>query len=441
MRKKYVIIIASLLVLAVSIMALVFTENRNSIEEYKQQIENEYSRSMSELNSGINSISLLLEKTRYATTAYQMSSLATELFSEAQLAKSALSQLPIESGPETVNRFLSQVGNYALSLSKNLINGESINEKQEKNLKILSDTAKTIAQAVSDSDTTYNNSDYWAQELEGKLNSKEETVSLADNLTELEENLTDYPTLIYDGPYSDHIMTKEPLMLKNKLEITKEEGLTIASDIFDIDKGSLSFSGEENGDIKSYRYTAENTYVSVSRNGGYIVYFRNMREITESNIKYESCLVKAKAFLEKTGYKNMKETYYFTDGGVCVINFAYLDGQTICYTDLIKVGVALDNGEIVFLETKGYLFNHTERAFRVAEHTQEEAQEKISRLLTVNNVNVALIPSDSTAEKRCYEFACTAEDGREVLIYINVQNLNEEQIFILLKTDGGVLVK
>jgi len=54
---------------------------------------------------------------------------------------------------------------------------------------------------------------------------------------------------------------------------------------------------------------------------------------------------------------------------------------------------------------------------------------------------VALVPSDSTAEKRCYEFTCISEEGREILIYINVMTLEEEQIFILLKTDGGVLAK
>ena len=33
----------------------------------------------------------------------------------------------------------------------------------------------------------------------------------------------DYPTLIYDGPFSDHIAQKEPLWLKGKAEISAEE--------------------------------------------------------------------------------------------------------------------------------------------------------------------------------------------------------------------------
>ena len=125
---------------------------------------------------------------------------------------------------------------------------------------------------------------------------------------------------------------------------------------------------------------------------------------------------------------------------MCVINFAYLDGQTICYTDLIKVGVAMDTGEIMLLETEGYLTNHTDRAFQVPAHTAEEAMEKISSDLEIEKTSMTLIPTDGGGEVRCYEFLCRSE-SEEILVYINVQTLEEEQLYILLKTDGGTLVK
>ena len=137
----------------------------------------------------------------------------------------------------------------------------------------------------------------------------------------------------------------------------------------------------------------------------------------------------------------MTDTYYYTDNGVCVINFAYLDGQTVCYTDLIKVGISTDTGEVMLLETAGYLTNHTDRAFEVPEHTPEEASGKISSDLETEKITMALIPTDSGGEVRCYEFLCRSEDNREILVYINIHTLEEEQIYVLLKTDGGSLVK
>ena len=168
---------------------------------------------------------------------------------------------------------------------------------------------------------------------------------------------------------------------------------------------------------------------------------RKNRAVGESLLSYDQALSKAKSFLKNMQINNMIDTYFYTDNGVCVINFAYLDGQTICYTDLVKVGVAMDTGEIMMLETAGYLTNHTDRAFKTPEFTSEQAIEKIASDLDVSEVAIALIPTDAGGEVRCYEFLCRGEEDREILVYINVQTLEEEQIYILLKTDGGVLVK
>ncbi|MBO7519150.1 MAG: germination protein YpeB, partial [Clostridia bacterium] len=206
-------------------------------------------------------------------------------------------------------------------------------------------------------------------------------------------------------------------------------------------KGKLAYTGMQNGKIDCYRFADDNATVTVSKKGGYVVYMRKSRNVGDNNTSYGKMLSKAQNYLEELGFENMVDTYYFTDSGICVINFAYLDGQTICYTDLIKVGVAVDNGEIMLIETGGYLTNHTLRAFESIETSPEAAEEVISKLLDVGGVSVALIPTDGGGEVRCYEFACKNEDGGDIMVYVNVKTLEVEQIFILLKTDGGTLVK
>ena len=135
----------------------------------------------------------------------------------------------------------------------------------------------------------------------------------------------------------------------------------------------------------------------------------------------------------------MKESYYSTSGGICTINFAYQQGSVTCYTDLIKVGVALDNGEVVLFDARGYLMNHQDRALSSATLTKEQAQEKLSPYLTVQSAGVALIPSDAGSENLCYEFMCKGKNDQKVLVYVNCQTGEEEQILILLETEGGIL--
>ena len=124
----------------------------------------------------------------------------------------------------------------------------------------------------------------------------------------------------------------------------------------------------------------------------------------------QGAIQKAQEYLENRGITSMKESYYSTSGGVCTINFAYQQGSVTCYTDLIKVGVALDNGEVVMFDARGYLMNHQDRALSSAALTKEQAQEKLSPYLTVQSASVALIPSDVGEENLCYEFLCKGKN-------------------------------
>lgn len=414
-------------------------KERQMLNKYKLQLQNEYSYSLSELNSRLNNISLILEKAIYITGTPQLSSLSAELYSESELAKEALSKLPAgEKTLDTINRFLSQVGNYALSVSKSYITNKAFSEEQRRNLNVLSETAATVSEAVADSHLQFNNGNYWQSVLDSKIESINDA-SLASSLTELEENLTDYPTLIYDGPYSDHILTKKPLMTTNAEEIGQNKALNIAIE-FSSDK-NLKASKISEGRIPSYNFTSDFCDIAVSKNGGYVVYMRKNNDGTTAKLTVNQAISRAKNFLNKNGFDKMQETYHFTQDNVCVINFAYLDGQTICYTDLIKVGISLDSGDTVFFESSGYLTNHSIRAFETAKYTAEEAERSLNASLDVKSVSMVLIPTDSGGEIRCYEFSCRGRKNEEILAYVNIKTLQNEQIFIVLKTDGGTLVK
>ena len=401
MNRKNAVRLVSFCAAAVLAAAGFAVKSRLELERYRLEIQNTYSRSLDGLNSSVNNISLILEKAGYVTTAKQISNMAAQLLSEAESAKNSLSQLPSGQELTVLNRFLSQVGNYAMSVSKSLVENGSMSEEHTRTIEILRDTARKISKAVGDSAISYNNPSAWAEQMDKTLDGAVDTDSLAGALDTLET----------------------------------------AALFTECDKEKLSFDGNVNGRIPAYRYVSEGVAAEVSCQGGYMVYMRKNREIGDYILEYSQALDKAKRYLEKTGMTGFTETYYFTDEGVCVINFAYLDGATICYTDLVKVGVAMDTGEIMLYEASGYLTNHTERAFETPAATAEQAREKVSGRLSIRETGLALIPTPSGGEVRCYEFVCEADDGQEILVYINASTLEEEDILILLKSDGGTLTK
>ena len=440
-KKRTFIRVVSYMMAGLIALCGIVIKQKNRNDYYLNMIENQYTSSFEQLDSSLNNISVALEKIVYATSAKKISSLSAEIFSEAELAKAALSSLPTgESSLSTVYRFLSQVGNYALAVSKNITSENTVTDTQREELRLLYEAAKTVATAISDSGVEYNNPENWAASVENKLGGAISDDGLAGSLTQLEEDMSDYPTLIYDGPYSDHILNKEPLMTAASREYTENEALAVAKNAVG-ESFDIAFEDMQSGKIECYRFADNNVSVTVSKFGGYVVYMRKSRGVGDSLLSYEQALSKAEKYLEQMQITSMVDTYFYTDNGICVINFAYLDGQTICYTDLIKVGVAMDTGEIMLLETSGYLTNHTDRAFAVPDHTSDEAATKISSDLEIEKTSMTLIPTDGGGEVRCYEFLCHSEANEEILVYINVQTLEEEQIYILLKSDGGTLVK
>ncbi len=441
MSKRNIVRIVSFS-LSIAVACLIFTlKTGTENKKYILQLQNSYSYMLDELNTAANNIATILNKARFATTKPQLSSMAAKLLTEAEISKSSLSQLPVSSQLTTLNRFFSQVGNFAYSVSENLEDTSPLSQRDTASIEILSDISARISKILSASREDYNNLDYWAGVIESNVEEVISKENLSSTLDSLEGELKDYPTLIYDGPYSDHILEKEPTLLKDTGEVSKEDAHLTAAKWTGISPDSLQFGGTIEGKIATYDFLSEGVYVSVTKKGGYILNIRKERKIEDIILNYEHALLKAFAFLDRMNMTNLKETYYFEENGIYTINFAFLDGKTLCYTDLIKVGVAADNGEIVFYEAGGYIANHRSRAFETPKISEEEARNIISPKLTVNNVRLALIPLNSLEEKRCYEFACTSADGQEILVYINTAALLEEEILVLQKSDGGILVK
>ncbi len=178
--------------------------------------------------------------------------------------------------------------------------------------------------------------------------------------------------------------------------------------------------------------------MSIAKKGGHIVSMNSNREVTAEAIRQEEADQKAKEFLTQKGFPNMKETYYLKQEGIVTINYAATQEDVVMYPDLIKVKVALDNGEVLGMETTGYLNNHTTRDVKKVNITKEEAKKTINKNLELQSEGLAVIPTEWKTEILCYEFKGKVED-REFLVYINAENGREEDILIITNTPNGTL--
>ena len=154
------------------------------------------------------------------------------------------------------------------------------------------------------------------------------------------------------------------------------------------------------------------------------------RDVNAETITQEKADEFGKKFLKDKGFDNMKETYYLKESGIVTINYAYeQDGVTI-YSDLIKLKVALDNGEVLGIETKGYLNSHEERNIQQAKISKEQAKENLNPKLQIESEALAIIPTKWRTERLCWEFKGKVDDT-DFLVYINAETGKEEDILVL----------
>ncbi len=442
--KRLVWIFVLILIIAIIVLGYnLYRKNRESTLAN----ENLYNQSLYELVYYMDNVKNYLAKATISTSASIGAETLTNVWREANLAQTYLSMLPIQAHElENTEKFLNQVSDYSYSLSRKSFQGENLSDEDLENLEELHKYSIEINNVVNQISFDLNAGNLKWKDLTGNrdVDFAQQVNSDFNLASSLEENLHQYSGLIYDGAYSEHIVSQEKKGLKGN-EISEEDAKNKAIEIIGKDniQEIANYGLSENAPVPSFTFNIknknkENITLSISKKDGFIVYMNSDKQVDDEKIEIEEANRMAKEYLEKIGFSNMQQTYYLKNNGVMTINYAYSQDGVLMYPDLIKVKVALDDGQILGIETTGYLNNHTERNISKVKITKEQAREKLNKKLNIQSGILAVIPTEWKTEILCYEFKGKIEDT-EYLVYINAENGEEEQILIITNTPNGQL--
>lgn len=437
-------IITIFLVIIICLVVVLINRQRTA----KQASENSYNRAFYELVDYVENVETYLAKSLISSTPEHGAETLTNVWREANLAHAYLSQLPIESQElENTEKFLNQVSDYSYSLSRKNIYNESLTDEDLKNLKDLHSYSVELENTLNQLSDDINSGRIKWNELTNKGTSafaQQVSTSSLDGFSNLEENFHEYSGLIYDGAFSEHMTSGEPKGLTGD-DINEETAKQKAMEFIGNDnvKEVQNLGYSENATIPEYNFSVktaseDSVSISVSKKGGHIIYMNSNRGVNTEIISQEEANSKGKEFLNNHGFKDMKETYYLKQDGIVTINYAYIQNNVVIYSDLIKVKVALDNGEVLGIETTGYLNNHIQRDTSKVKISKEEAKKTLNKDLQINSEGLAIIPTEYKTEILCYEFKGKVDD-REFLVYVNAENGREEDILIITNTPNGTL--
>ncbi len=416
-------------------------------QTYKTAVNNSYIKSIDELSENISNIETSLTKSMYSNTTPEQIKMLTKLGKESVIAKESISNLPLSDVQlSKLNLFITQLDDYSLYLLQNLSKGNIISEKDKQALSSLLNYSQQLDESLQYIRMLFENSDINFQASEDEYNEISENsedielLSVTDGLKLIEQDFSDFPKLIYDGPFSDNIMNKKSVFLQNKEQVSVDEAQQKAASLLAVKKGDLQYLGENNGNLENYYFQYDNASISITKSGAYLESIIKPYTCASVNLSCEEAAASALDFMKNIGIDNMVQTYYSSENGICTVNFAYCENEIIYYSDLIKISVEQENGTMVSFCATNYLMNHHERNKAQNKISLELAKSSLNSELTVNAWQEVFIPNSSSTDVQCYEFKCSSSDRQDIIVYINVETGLEEDILVLLKHDGGTLV-
>lgn len=443
-KYKSIIIILSIVVGIFVTLFIIFcclfgTQNQTTMG-YENTLNYIYTKNFYEVVDNINNIETKLNKLEVSNSTVFQQKLLTEISENAKFAQANLNELPFSQNSLTKTlTFINEISGYTETVSKSLNNElYSLTESQQQTLSALKVSMEDVKKEFNEITLEINKGKSIIKNT--KLNT-EEINNFTKDFESINKPVVDYPSMTYDGPFSDSILNREVKGLTGE-EITKEEAKAVVENIY-VDATSIAYTGETDGKFITYNfmvlYPNKEYYVQITKKGGNLLTISSGNMANAKNKTTDDCKTIAETFLKDIGYENMKVNWSEENDNFVYFNLAPVIDNVIYYPDLIKVKVNMEDGAIEGVETTTYYYNHITRNLPTITVSESTARANISDLLTIEKINLALIPKEYLEEVLCYEII-TTYNNTKYYVYVNCTTGKEEQILKEVQTDYGMVL-
>lgn len=418
--------------------------------QYRRLASNNYTHAFSELSASMNQMATNLEKQTCVTSPAQITALGAEIYGQSQAAQQAIGELPYADVElEQTAAFVSKVGDYAQAVSRSAAANGGYSGDELENVKALAKVSKNLSATLDALEGKLYSGDLALEDLSAVESRLSGTQTTGGDTSEsrfktVEADFPQLPTLIYDGPFSDSLQSKEAKALEGLEEVSRVQARRVAAEFLGVNPDALTDDGTIAGDVPAWVFLLQGEKgtcsIRVTKTGGKVFSMLCSRGVGNPSVSREKAVQKAADFLQARGYTDLTENYYSEANGALTINFTAVQDDVLLYPDLIKVEVALDNGEIVGFEGENYLMHHVKRENLKPAITADQARQSISQALELSEVRLALIPTPGEKETLCWECTCRTQEGTRCMVYINAKTGAEEKILLLQEDETGTLV-
>ncbi len=409
----------------------------NVANGYATQIENVYKKNYYELVDSVNSADTDISKLLASDDETYQAKLLTSLAQEANDMQSNIANLPLtgENVLESV-KFINQMSGYTQTLEEKLVQGGTLSESDLETLSEMHETLSEMKVYLNKMTQKMLNG-YSILEASRLMSGNYDQFTI--DFSQIKAEGTEYPSMIYDGPFSDSVVNAEIKGLTGN-EIEKEEAYQKVDEVFK-NIANLSYVGMTEGNFTTYNFSLtnsdkQNLYVQVTKIGGHILTVSGGVESVNETIDMEQAEKIALDFAKANGIENPEVVWSDTLNSQVYLNIAPVEDGVVLYPDLVKVKVDMESGNVIGYDAISYYTNHTERDLVASGIGIDLASEFVDSSFTIISQRLVLAPLDYNREVLCYEFEAM-RDGATYYIYLNAETGEEENILKVLETTDG----
>lgn len=379
------------------------------------------------------SMSVNLRKLLVAGDGGQLQQLLSDISRQAQGASADLAMLPMgEASISATLKFINQVGDFAENLSIRLAEGGAIGTADYHSIATLSENAAAFSSGMG----------RLLERVErGEVLLDASPAAGDESFYPLTHPAAEYPTLLYDGPFSDGLLGDDFKSLRGLGEVTADEASqSLCAFIGNVTEIALTSEGSVPVACYEFDLVANGYPLSagVTKQGGRVLYILCDADVAEGGFTTGQLLDAADAFLRARGFGDMEMSYYSQYDGILTVNYAATLGDVVLYPDLVKLQLSARDGTVIGMESARYLMNHVDRALPEPAVTESEALSRLGGDLVSESIRLCVIPLNA-GEVLCYEIRAT--DGTDVfLVYIDAATGVERELLQVVSDEHGALV-
>lgn len=387
-------------------------------DEYMTLTQNACGRCSQELSSAVGEMSLSLEKLTVAGSPALTVTALEDAASGARTAASVLSRLPLPcASTQGDAAFLSRVGEYARSLSRLVLAGGELSQKEREQLASLLAAAEEMSRETLDA-----------------LSSGEAPTGLEElDFYADADPAPERPDIDYDGEFAERTLP-EP-MCNAAPEASAEEALEKAREILGPGAEAAGVSG---GRLAAYSFASDGSELELTVHGLEVVHLSRPVQACEGGdaASPDALEAAAKEHLRAFGYEDMTPVELAVDGGEANFVFCPSEDGVLLLSDRVRVTLEAGTAKPVGLDAGEYLSNKRARVIPAPRVDEDEARAALSKSLKVMDSALVLMPLTPFTEELCYAFTCTG-GGREYAVFVSAMTGEELLIQKLLRENGG----